>query len=53
MNLRAEGDPERLRAMLLGSLDDAARAVGATSHVASEAFFRPSRPVPTHRTEAT
>ena len=43
INLRAEGDPEILKAYLLNAIDD------STTTVQHLEAFRPGRPVPTHR----
>jgi hypothetical protein len=49
VNLRAEDDPERLRAVLLDAIAAAASDLGVDASVEREAHFRPARPVPTHR----
>jgi len=49
-NLRAEADPERLRAVLSDALDAvAASRPGLAVEIEHEECFRPSPPVPTHR----
>jgi G3E family GTPase len=53
VNLRAEDDPERLRATLLAALADAADQLEVSATVEREAHFRPGRPVPTHRMVTT
>jgi G3E family GTPase len=45
VNLRAEGDPDRLRAAVESALSEA----GVNCHVAHIEHFRPARPVPTYR----
>lgn len=50
VNLRAEGDPERLRAATLAALDRSAAAVpGLRTTIEHVERFRPPRPVPTYR----
>jgi len=49
VNLRAEGDPERLRGMIEGSLAAVANRMGVAADVTHVEAFRPGRPVPTHR----
>jgi len=49
INLRAEGDPDDLKAIALAALDDTARAFGTTIAVQHIEQFRPGRPQPTHR----
>jgi Ni2+-binding GTPase involved in maturation of urease and hydrogenase len=45
LNLRAEGDPERLRE----AVDAAFQSGGVSATVVHSEHFRPSQPVPTHR----
>lgn len=53
LNLRAEADPEALKAAAVASLRRASTARGVTCDVEHVEAFRPGRPVPTHRfTEA-
>jgi G3E family GTPase len=49
LNLRAEGDPDTLKAITLSGLEEAAGAAGVTATVAHIEHFRPGRPQPTHR----
>jgi Ni2+-binding GTPase involved in maturation of urease and hydrogenase len=49
VNLRAEADPDALRAVAGESLKETASAAGITAGVAHLEAFRPGRPVPTHR----
>jgi G3E family GTPase len=49
LNLRAEGDPERLEAVVRESLQDAVTAAQARLTVEHLERFRPARPVPVHR----
>lgn len=49
LNLRAEGDPEYLKAAAVETLTDTARAAGVNADVEHAEAFRPGRPVPTHR----
>jgi len=52
VNLRAEGDPVALKAMVLTALEAAAAArPGCTLEVEHEEHFRPAPPEPTHRDE--
>jgi G3E family GTPase len=52
VNLRAEGDPVALKAMVLAALEAAAAArPGCTLEVEHEEHFRPAPPEPTHRDE--
>ena len=52
VNLRAEGDPAILRAMVLAALEtEAAARPGCTLEVEHEEHFRPAPPEPTHRDE--
>jgi hypothetical protein len=48
VNLRAEGDPELLRAAVLGTLAAAAARRNARSESVHIEHFRPSRPTPTY-----
>ncbi len=53
VNLRAEADPEMLARALRESLPVAAQAVaGLQAHLEHLEFFRPGKPVPTHRVES-
>lgn len=49
LNLRAEGDPEYLKAAAVETLAEVAGALGVTADVEHAEAFRPGRPVPTHR----
>jgi G3E family GTPase len=49
VNLRAEGDPDELKALALAGLDRTAREMGVTKTVEHIEHFRPGRPEPTHR----
>ncbi len=49
INLRAEGDPDELRAAVTSALDSATAGVGARYTVVHLEHFRPARPVPTYR----
>jgi G3E family GTPase len=49
VNLRAEGDPEQLRATALSVLEHAARETGITATLEHSEHFRPGRPEPTYR----
>ena len=49
VNLRAEGDPEQLKAAVLAALGDVARAADVTASTSHIEHFRPGRPQPTHR----
>jgi G3E family GTPase len=49
INLRAEGDPEVLKAAVVEVLDATAAAFGLETDVEHAEAFRPGRPVPTHR----
>jgi G3E family GTPase len=49
LNLRAEGDPDRLKAMAIGGLGEAARDMGVVTTIEHSEHFRPGRPQPTHR----
>jgi G3E family GTPase len=53
VNLRAEGDPEILHAVVRDSIAGAARAASLEAAFTHEEHFRPSRPVPTHRVTLT
>jgi G3E family GTPase len=52
LNLRAEGDPDTLRALALAGLDEATSGAGVTAAIAHIEHFRPGRPQPTHRMAA-
>ena len=49
VNLRAEGDPDELKALALAGLDHTAREMGVATTVEHIEHFRPGRPEPTHR----
>jgi G3E family GTPase len=49
VNLRAEAEPEELRALALAGLAQAARQMEVSSVVEHIEHFRPGRPEPTHR----
>ena len=49
LNLRAEADPECLKAAALASLAGVSEPQGVTCNVEHVEAFRPGRPVPTHR----
>ncbi len=49
VNLRAEGDPARLRALVEASVAQAAIAVAAEATIVHCEHFRPAKPEPTHR----
>ncbi|MGH9159664.1 MAG: GTP-binding protein [Vicinamibacteraceae bacterium] len=49
LNLRAEGDPNRLHVVVRESLGDASREMGVEATVEHSEYFRPGRPTPTHR----
>jgi G3E family GTPase len=49
VNLRAEGDPEQLKATMLAGLHEAAHEAGISATVEHCEHFRPGRPEPTHR----
>jgi G3E family GTPase len=51
LNLRAEGDPEYLKATAVETLTDVAGRAGVTTDIEHVEAFRPGRPVPTHRDE--
>ena len=52
INLRAEGDPDRLKAVVLEAVERATREAGVTAALQHIEHFRPARPVPTHRMAA-
>jgi hypothetical protein len=52
VNLRAEGDPDRLKAVVLDGVKRATQA-GVTAKLRHIEHFRPGRPVPTHRMAAS
>jgi G3E family GTPase len=52
VNLRAEGDPDQLKAMAHAGVDRVAREMGVTAAVEHSEHFRPGRPEPTHRMAA-
>jgi len=52
VNLRAEGDPDTLKAVALAALEETAAAGGVTAAIAHVEHFRPGRPQPTHRMAA-
>ena len=49
LNLRAEADPEYLKAAAVETLTEVAAAFGIAADVEHAEAFRPGRPVPTHR----
>ncbi|MCA9027889.1 MAG: cobalamin biosynthesis protein P47K [Planctomycetaceae bacterium] len=49
LNLRAEGDPELLRELVLQSLREMGEAGTLNVQITSVEAFRPGRPTPTHR----
>jgi len=49
VNLRAESDPEHLKAMTFDGLEQVARECGVAVDVEHCEHFRPGRPEPTHR----
>jgi G3E family GTPase len=49
VNLRAEGDPETLKAMALAGLQETGRSMQVTVSIEHIEHFRPGRPEPTHR----
>ena len=49
VNVRAEGDPDVLRTIVMDALSEGARQAGLEVAVIHEEHFRPLRPVPTHR----
>jgi G3E family GTPase len=49
VNLRAEGDPEQLRQVVLGELQAESSGLNLSLTVEHAEAFRPGRPVPTHR----
>jgi G3E family GTPase len=52
VNLRAEGDPDRLRAVVETTLRSAAAKHGADAAIIHCEHFRPGKPQPTHRLAA-
>ena len=49
LNLRAEGDPEQLKATTFAELEQLGRETGLTVTIEHSEHFRPGRPEPTHR----
>jgi hypothetical protein len=49
VNLRAEGDPDRLRSIVEAAVHEVAAERGATAAIVHCEHFRPARPEPTHR----
>jgi G3E family GTPase len=49
VNLRAEGDPDHLRAIVEASVAHSAANLGAAATIVHCEHFRPARPEPTHR----
>lgn len=49
LNLRAEGDPETLKAVAIAALAETARGLRVTAAIEHVEHFRPGRPEPTHR----
>lgn len=52
INLRAEGEPEKLREIVGRGLEDTARRAATPYRFTDEAAFRPGQPVPTARVTA-
>ena len=52
VNLRAEGDPDLLKALAHAAVDQVARDMGLAADVEHSEAFRPGRPEPTHRMAA-
>ncbi|MFQ5494750.1 MAG: GTP-binding protein [Phycisphaerae bacterium] len=53
VNLRAEADPEALRAVTCSELERCVRSAGLRMELEHLDCFRPARPTPTHRDAAT
>jgi Ni2+-binding GTPase involved in maturation of urease and hydrogenase len=49
VNLRAEAEPDRLKAFVLAGLEETAREMRVTAAIEHIEHFRPGRPEPTHR----
>lgn len=49
VNLRAEGDPEHLKSVVLAGLANVARRMNVAVAIEHSEHFRPGRPEPTHR----
>lgn len=49
LNLRAEADPDLLRAAALAAVAETSQSAGVAAEVSHVEAFRPGRPVPTHR----
>jgi hypothetical protein len=49
VNLRAEGDPDHLKSVMVAALADAARKINVAVAIEHSEHFRPGRPQPTHR----
>ena len=49
VNLRAEDDPEQLRAVAVPALEGVAREMNVVVEIEHIEHFRPGRPEPTHR----
>ena len=49
VNLRAEGDPDRLREVVITSIHQRAAETAPRATIEHLEHFRPGRPVPTHR----
>jgi len=49
INLRAEGDPDRLKQVVDAALAQVTREAGVRASIEHSEHFRPGRPVPTHR----
>jgi G3E family GTPase len=52
VNLRAEGDPEELKTVVLASLEGSTRNMNISPAIEHIEHFRPGRPEPTHRMAA-
>ena len=49
LNLRAEGDPERLKSIAMAGLETIGQEMALSLEVDHLEHFRPGRPQPTHR----
>jgi hypothetical protein len=52
VNLRAEGDPEHLKSVVVAGLAEVARSMNVAVAIEHSEHFRPGRPQPTHRMAA-
>jgi hypothetical protein len=52
VNLRAEGDPEQLKSVMIAGLAEVARSMSVAVAIEHSEHFRPGRPQPTHRMAA-